>query len=167
MPRTPWQALGFLLGLWLSLLVLAPLARGADVPSAIEALERELFAGANRVRDRHHKIPLERHEVLDRVARAHSADMAARGYLAHENPEGVNPLERIQRTGLSGFTLAAENAGSTTHSTPVLAILEGWQRSPVHRTNLLAPAFNTTGVGIARADDGTFYVTQLYVTFPR
>jgi uncharacterized protein YkwD len=153
----------------LALLLLAPLARSAGAPdsSKIEALERALHEGANRVRGRHHKIPLERLEVLDRVARAHSADMAARGYLAHENPEGVNPLERIQRTGLSGFTMAAENAGTTTRSAPVPAILEGWQLSPVHRTNLLAPAFNTTGVGIAQAADGTFYVTQLYVTFPR
>jgi uncharacterized protein YkwD len=37
----------------------------------------------------------------------------------------------------------------------------------VHRRNLLAPAFNTTGVGTARAADGTLYFTQLYVTFAK
>ena len=39
--------------------------------------------------------------------------------------------------------------------------------SPVHRKNLHAPPFNRTGVGIARAADGTYYYTQLYVTVPR
>jgi uncharacterized protein YkwD len=37
----------------------------------------------------------------------------------------------------------------------------------MHRRNLLAPAFNTTGVGSARASDGTLYFTQLYVTFAK
>ena len=33
--------------------------------------------------------------------------------------------------------------------------------------NLIAPAFNATGVGIARRADGTLFYTQVYVTFPR
>jgi uncharacterized protein YkwD len=76
-------------------------------------------------------------------------------------------VDRIERGGVTGFSLAAENAGSTSRRDPVREILEGWQLSAVHRRNLLAPAFNTTGVGSARAPDGTLYFTQLYVTFPK
>ena len=36
-----------------------------------------------------------------------------------------------------------------------------------HRRNLLSPPFNTTGIGIARAADGSLIYTQLYLTFPR
>jgi uncharacterized protein YkwD len=148
---------------------LLPLATASGNESSPElaALEALLFEGANQVRDRHHRITLARSPALDRVARAHSADMAARGYLAHENPEGENPVDRIERGGVTGFSLAAENAGSTSRREPVREILEGWQLSAVHRRNLLAPAFNTTGVGSARASDGTLYFTQLYVTFPK
>jgi uncharacterized protein YkwD len=39
--------------------------------------------------------------------------------------------------------------------------------SPVHRDNVLAPAFNATGVGIALSTDGSYYFTQLYGTRPR
>jgi uncharacterized protein YkwD len=37
----------------------------------------------------------------------------------------------------------------------------------VHRDNVLAPVFNSTGVGIARGADGAWYYTQLYGTRPR
>jgi uncharacterized protein YkwD len=170
-PRRPLGALAFLLGLWLALGLLTPLAArgssgGAPDPR-LAALEEALHEGANAVRAEHHRITLERRDDLDRVARAHSADMAARGYLAHESPEGVDPVQRIEQGGVSGFTLAAENAGRTSRSQPVQEILGGWQLSPVHRRNLLAPAFNATGVGAARAPDGTLYFTQVYVTFPK
>ena len=169
MPRNLLQAFPFLLGLWLPLALLLPFAAvgGSESSPDLAKLEAHLFEGVNQIREQHHRIVLARSPELDRVARAHSADMAARSYLAHENPEGENPVDRIERGGVSGFSLAAENAGSTSRRDPVQEILEGWQLSPVHRRNLLAPAFNTTGVGSARASDGTLYFTQLYVTFAK
>ena len=65
------------------------------------------------------------------------------------------------------MTLAGENVGLTNRPNPNREIVEGWIASPVHRANLLHPAFNATGVGVARAADGTLYYTQVFVTFPR
>jgi uncharacterized protein YkwD len=93
--------------------------------------------------------------------------MAARGYLAHESPEGQNALDRLERGRVDGFSMAAENIGMTSKPTPASEIVSAWLRSPVHRTNLLAPAFNTTGIGVARGRDGSWIATQLYVTYPR
>ena len=59
------------------------------------------------------------------------------------------------------------HAGTTSRPDPNKEILQGWLVSPVHRKNLFMPAFNATGIGIARAEDGTLYYTQVYVTFPR
>ena len=101
------------------------------------------------------------------ASRESTTDMARRRYLAHVNPEGLNPVQRIQTAGIDGFTLAAENAGLTNRAEPARAILDGWIASPVHRSNLHAPPFNHTGVGIAQAADGTFYFTQLYLTVPK
>ena len=46
---------------------------------------------------------------------------------------------------------------------PVETAVEAWLESPGHRRTMLTPAFTTTGVGVARDDEGTFYFTQLYM----
>ena len=170
MPRTLGQALAFIAGFWLAL-ALSPftvrVAR-ADATAAPHAeLEAHFHQQVNQERARRHLIPLERSTDLDTVARAHSADMARRGFFSHVNPEGRNPVDRLQAAGVEGFTLAAENAGLTDRGDPNREILQGWIASPVHRENLHAPPFNQTGIGIARAPDGTYYFTQLYLTVPR
>lgn len=170
MPTCPAQAVGFLLGLWLSLVLLMPIGvagmDGVD-PSSLPTLEGELHRAINGIRSENHLIALQRDLALDRVARAHSEDMASRGYLSHESPDGRNPVDRLTQGGVEGFTLAAENIGLTDRSDPNREILHGWLASLDHRGNLLAPAFNTTGIGIHRAADGSLYYTQVYVTFPR
>jgi uncharacterized protein YkwD len=167
-PRTPAQAIGFLLGFGLALWLwpgTVKIARANDAPFG--ALEATLWQEVNAARARHHLIPLERRPDLDRIARAHSEDMARRGYLAHETPEGRNPLDRIQSDATPGFTLAAENVGTTNRPSPNHEILQSWLASPVHRRNLLSPPFNATGVGISRAPDGSLLYTQVYVSYPR
>ncbi len=171
MPRTLLQALAFLLGLWIALL-LSPLGAKAtpaqrDDRAPWAELEEGFHGDVNALRASRHLLPLERRADLDRVARLHSADMARRAYLSHESPEGRNPVDRLQEAGVTGFTLAAENAGMTSRRDPNREILQGWLASRVHRQNLHAPPFNATGIGVARADDGTFFYTQLYVTYPR
>ena len=171
MPRTFIQAIGFLIGFWIALAVspmTIELARADDTAeSQFADLETRLLAEINAVRERHHLIPLRRSRDLDRVAIRHSTDMARRNYLSHHSPEGTNPVDRISRSGLSGFTLAAENLGKTNRRDPNREIVDNWLASPDHRQNLLTPPFNTTGIGIARASDGSLIYTQVYVTFPR
>jgi uncharacterized protein YkwD len=169
MPRTFAQGLGFLLGFWLALWLSPLRASGepayADAPYA--ALEAALHRDVNAVRAQRHLIPLHRLPELDAVARAHSQDMVRRGYVAHESPEGANPVDRLHAHRVEGFTLAAENIGATNRSDPNREILSGWLQSTGHRNNLYAPPFNATGIGIARRADGTLIYTQLYVTYPR
>jgi uncharacterized protein YkwD len=170
MPRTLAHGLAFLLGFWIAL-ALSPfrveVARADSNAASYEELEARLYQEVNALRARRHLIPLERDPALDAVARAHSADMARRGYLSHVNPEGQNPVDRLRAAGIEGFSLAAENTGLTDRPDPDREILQGWIASPVHRNNLQAPPFNRTGVGVSRAASGVFYFTQLYVTVPQ
>jgi uncharacterized protein YkwD len=171
MPRTLFQGIAFLIGFWIALAV-SPMTvkfARADEPAAtpFADLETQLLAEVNAVRSRHHLIPLQRSPELDRVAMRHSDDMARRNYMSHHSPEGTNPVDRITRSGLSGFTLAAENLGKTNRRDPNREIVDNWLASPDHRRNLLTPPFNTTGIGIARAPDGSLIYTQVYVTYPR
>jgi uncharacterized protein YkwD len=167
-PRTLGQAVGFLLGLWLALL-LAPLRVAAnEAPVAGEPdLEAALLEAVNATRAAHHLIPLRRSPALDAVARAHAADMVRRNYLSHHSPEGTDAVARLQADGVDGFSLAAENIGRTNETPPNQRIMESWLASPTHRTNLLTAAFNTTGLGIVRTPDGALVYTQVYVTYPR
>ena len=152
--------MGFFIGLWLAL----TLSDGSL--SALVGPEAELLDRVNAIRMEHHLHPLRGLSDLARVADGHAAEMAREGYLDHVNPAGENPLDRVRAAGLSGFALLAENIGATNERDPLAAIVRGWMASPVHRENLLNPAFNTSGVGRAETADGQTIVVQLFATFP-
>ena len=125
MPNTLPRAILFLVGFAAALWMLGPLvhprpAHGEPSPADVDlaSLEAQLYEAVNRTRVQYHLHPLQRQEVLDRAARAHSRDMATRRYMSHDTPEGLNPVHRIQRAGADGFTLAGENVGMTSRGIP-------------------------------------------------
>src|SRR5690606_16991447 len=84
LPRRPCQALVFRLALWATLVLLVPIAGAAERgDTGFAALESALHVAVNEVRRQAGLIPLRRDPAVDRVARAHSEDMVARGYFAH------------------------------------------------------------------------------------
>src|SRR4029453_9297237 len=112
-PRTLVQAFAFLFGMWLALSVWPSGARG-ETAGAYADLEASLHRGVNDARAQQHLIALERRADLDAVALAHSRDMVARHYFAHESPEGHNALDRLQGRPARGFS---PRAGSTSVTT--------------------------------------------------
>ena len=150
-----WFAAGFGAVIWLAT---APL-------EALAGPEAQLFQRVNQVRTERELIPLKPSAELAAVARAHAEDMARRGYLSHENPEGQNPLNRVTAAGVKGFRLLAENIGaSSVGGDRVEAIVSAWMGSHDHRENLLNPAFNTAGVAVVEAPDGRTIAVELYAT---
>jgi uncharacterized protein YkwD len=88
--------------------------------------------------------PLAPDPELTEVARKHSADMFARGYFAHVNPEGQSPFDRMSAAGVK-FKTAGENLALA----PTLQIAHtGLMNSPGHRANILQPSFGRLGIGI-------------------
>jgi uncharacterized protein YkwD len=151
-----WFGAGFAAVIWLAV---APL-------EALAGPEAQLFERVNQVRAEHKLIPLKPSQDLAKVARAHAEDMARRGYLAHESPEGLNPLQRTNAAGVTGFRLLAENIGSSTVSSDrIEAIVSEWMRSHDHRENVLNPAFNTAGVAVVQDSAGKTIVVELYATY--
>ena len=154
------STLGFILGVWCAFSIGA-----APLPSPAGP-ELDLLARVNRERAAHHLMQLVASSELSDVARAHARDMAQRGYLAHIDPSGRSPLDRAQQAGVSGFHLLAENIGASdvTHDR-IESIVQAWLESPVHRENLLHPAFNTSGIGLERAANGRTVAVQLFASF--
>src|SRR5215207_9753052 len=81
---------------------------------------------------------------LTEVARAHSADMFARGYFAHVSPDGLDPFDRMRRAGVN-FRAAGENLALA----PTVRVAHtGLMNSPGHRANILQSSFGRLGIGI-------------------
>jgi uncharacterized protein YkwD len=95
-------------------------------------------------------------EGVARVAQAHSADMAARGFFGHQNPDGKSPFDRLRDGGIA-YSAAAENiAYGTSDAERVLAL---WLGSPHHRANIENCGYTRQGVGMV---GGKW--TQVFIT---
>lgn len=128
--------------------------------------EAQTLDRVNQVRHEHHLIRLKASPELARVARDHAEEMAREGYVSHVNTAGQNPLDRVRAAGIGGFRLLAENIGASDEGGDRLeAVVREWLRSPVHRENLLNPAFNTTGVAVVETPTGRTLYVQLFATY--
>ena len=96
-------------------------------------------------------------ETLAQVARLHSADMAARDYMDHTNPDGLTPFDRA---AAAGTTASAENiaAGQQTAAD----VMAAWMASPGHRANILNCSLTRLGVGVGYGGSYGITWTQLF-----
>ncbi len=78
--------------------------------------------------------PLALSASLTASARLHSADMAARNFFDHNNPDGLTPTTRAQNAGYSGT--AGENIGAG-YST-IDALYLSWMSATSERRNVLS-----------------------------
>jgi uncharacterized protein YkwD len=93
---------------------------------------------------------------LTQVARRHSADMFARGYFAHEAPEGLDPFDRMREANVR-FLTAGENLALA----PTVQLAHtGLMNSPGHRANILHPNFGRVGIGIMDGGIRGLMITQ-------
>jgi uncharacterized protein YkwD len=112
--------------------------------------ESEMLQMINAERQKHGLKPLVADPDMQRVARAHSQDMFAKGYFAHDDPEGKDPFDRIKAANIR-FDAAGENLALA--QTVEIAHVN-LMNSPGHRANILNPSFGRVGIGIL---DGGFY----------
>jgi uncharacterized protein YkwD len=107
-------------------------------------LEKQMLDLVNRERAAAGLRPLAADPELTEVARRHSADMFARGYFAHDTPEGLTPFDRMHQSNVQ-FLTAGENLALA----PTLSVAHtGLMNSPGHRANILRPQFGRVGIGI-------------------
>jgi uncharacterized protein YkwD/uncharacterized membrane protein required for colicin V production len=133
----------------------APLKEGekVDLPfrtthAAIDPeAEAAMLRLVNAERRKQGLAPLRMDEKLRQVARAHARDLLARGYFAHDTPEGRSPFDRLRAAGID-FTAAGENIA---FAPDVQTAHAGLMSSPGHRANIQRPAFRHVGIGALRA----------------
>ena len=107
-------------------------------------LEARMLQLVNRERVAAGLQPLVADPELTEVARRHSTDMFARGYFAHDTPEGRDPFDRMREAGVH-FATAGENLALA----PTVQVAHtGLMNSPGHRANILHKDFGRLGIGI-------------------
>ena len=130
--------------------------------------------------------PLESSDELVQTATRHSEDMAARGYFAHDSPDGDTYLDRYREAGfycqrkIEWIThQGAENifqgwatSSWTLQNWRIVEIkvsnaehlaqqaVEGWMQSPGHRANILNRVWQQQGIGVATGYGDRVYITQ-------
>jgi len=107
-------------------------------------LEAQMLVLVNRERATAGLRPLAPDPELTEVGRRHSADMFARGYFAHDTPEGLDPFARMREAHVRYLT-----AGENLALAPTLQVAHsGLMNSPGHRANILHAQFGHLGIGI-------------------
>lgn len=151
-----------------------PPAGAAPVPEAptnstMAAVARAVMTEVNRTRVAQGLATLSEDAALNRAAREHSEELAARRTLDHSStdPERRTMTMRIQAAG-GTWMQAAENLASMSGPSSRVPpqTVQMWLSSDSHRPNMLSASYTHTGVGVAIDRFGVWYVTQLYV-FPR
>ncbi|WP_228991103.1 sigma-70 family RNA polymerase sigma factor [Streptomyces sp. DH8] len=95
---------------------------------------------------------------LTRVARQHSADMAARNYFGHTDSAGRGTGERVEA---AGYAWSAVGETIATGTSDPAAVVEEWRASPGRDRDLFNCAFTHVGVGLADSPRGPYWTQVL------
>ncbi len=122
-------------------------------------IQSEILSLTNTERVDNNVSPLTENKLLDQSAQAKADDMAARGYFAHNSPDGKDPWSWIDAAGYN-YQYAGENLA--VRFVDSKDVVDAWMASPTHRANIVKPVYTEVGVGIAqgiyKGQEATFVV---------
>lgn len=128
-------------------------------------LAAAVLAQANQARRQSGVARLRADRALDGMAESFSRELARRGELSHESTVSTRRMlaDRLRASG-ARVGASAQNVARSVEAEPILPaqVVVGWMRDPASRAALVRPEFALAGTGAARADDGTWYIVQVY-----
>lgn len=125
-----------------------------------KTMENQVVTLVNQQRAKYGLQSLTQNWQLSRVARYKSQDMVKLNYFGHTSPTYGSPFTMMQNFGIR-FTAAGENIAMGQRSAQ--EVMNAWMNSPGHRANILSPAYNQIGVGVAKTSSGVYYWTQEFI----
>jgi len=132
--------------------------------AVLTQLEQAVFQKINAARQARGLRPVALTPDLLAPARQHSLDMARRNVLTHADANGCGPGDRLDAAGIAWLRYGENVALCKGYSNPCDTVVDAWLKSPGHAANLLDPRLAESAVGVALASDGTYYLTQEFVT---
>lgn len=133
---------------------------GVDIAS----IERIAFDLLNAKRMENGLSPLVWSDEVAAVARRHSQDMVNFQYFSHKDLNGNYVSDRADNAGIRRWKAIGENiAFNRGYKDPIGRAVELWMESESHRHNLLDSHWRESGIGIAIAKDGSYFLTQVFL----
>ena len=107
---------------------------------------------------------LEWDEQIIALARSHSQSMAEGKYFSHKDPSGGYVDSRASKLGIFNWMAIGENiAFMKGYDDPASMAVEKWMQSTSHKKNILSGQWRDSAIGVAVADDGYIYFTQVFI----
>jgi uncharacterized protein YkwD len=141
------------------LAIVPPAATGAARTTRQAGVAASVVRQINAIRA---SLGLSRLRVNDQLvdaARAHSLEMASRGYFSHRSADGEMFWQRVRQWyALRPHWLAGENLLWRRPRIGGVRVVRLWLASPPHRANLVDPSWRDVGCSVvhARAAPGVF-----------
>ncbi len=137
--------------------------KGSQIQFSPE-FEKKAFKILNEIRAENGLSPLNWSEDMAKVARLHSGNMAKFKFFSHQGQDGMMVSDRADSLGITNWSAMGENiAYNRGYDNPVEFAYEKWMLSPGHRDNILNKLWKDGGIGVAIAEDGTIYFTQVFM----
>ena len=148
-----------------------PVKDGPGWPPAFQTWEEEVLQRVNEARALGHDCdtkgnfgpapPLTMNASLRCAARKHAADMSARNFFDHTNPDGETFDQRIERAGYGSYNQVGENIAGGSDLDNAKTAVDGWLASDGHCANIMNANYTEFGAGAYEGTgDLTFYWTQ-------
>ena len=135
-----------------------------SLAASVATIEQQVFKLINAERAKNGLGELQWNESLAELARVHSRDMANVKFFSHRGSDGSMIDDRADRLGLGTWRSIGENiAYMRGYDDPASLAVEKWLESSAHRKNLLGPNWTESAVGVAVTEDGTYYMTEVFL----
>ena len=131
-----------------------PRAPSAARSSSEAARDQSILLAVNEQRRVRGLAPLRLSRTLAAAAREHSLSMAEHGFFDHSSFDGSTFWRRIREAypPVAGRAwTAGENLAWASPDTSARHVVAMWLASPLHRRNLLSPAWREAGIGTVHA----------------
>jgi uncharacterized protein YkwD len=135
--------------------------------TAISAAETAMVAALNADRTAAGLVRVQVDPRLMQIARARSADMVAKSYFSHTQPDGRNVFDILSGAGITWYGAGEIIAWNTNGmDTTVSGANRQWMNSAGHKAIVLSTSYNYVGVGFAVDGTGKKVWTAVYMKGP-
>jgi uncharacterized protein YkwD len=133
----------------------------------LEAVTRSIVEKTNAFRKSEKRPDVAVNAKLTEAARGFAVYMAKTGRYGH-TADGSNPADRAAKAKyeycivLENIAYAFQSKGFTSEEL-TKTFVDGWEKSPGHRKNMLDPDVTETGVAVARSEKtGYYFAVQMF-----